>query len=505
MKISPIFSRGDLSKALPIIVLSILAQLVGIITHSVIAKQFGAGGEIDAYTAAMSPAQYISSVLFNPITYLFLPIYINYLSKFNLEDVEELVSGVIFIFLSAVALMVVLGIVFADEILGLVTPGLSPTSADLSHKLSLIIWPALIGSLLINVQTSICQAKQRFILQGLSVVIGAVANLAIITFSIKNLGVFGIAFGYVASIFVQVALLWLVMPSLKIQFPSSFLKNKGVQAFFVGLLPFILLNVFSRLIPMVERHYASELQAGSLSYLNYSSKLFLGFTILVSTGIPTIAFPKMANNYFGDDKSDFSRSFFSSLRYMWLLIAPLIAFGLIFSLPFVKFIFEKGKFSPQDSLIVSNLLQIYLFSLVGMGLGNITNKVFYIFGYTRLVAIAGVVESALYVSLTAFLFKLYGLMGIALSYVFYFNLSLVWQFLFFRFKLGIRIDAKFASHFLQIGCWAAIAAIVTKLSTSFLSGHFLPLLIGAPIGAGLYLGGLILTGKINNPLRSLKE
>ena len=78
--------RGLLKSTLQITIFSILGILVSFVTQMIIAANFGATIERDAYFAAVVVPTYITTVLLGSLTVTFIPIFIEYEIKKSREE-----------------------------------------------------------------------------------------------------------------------------------------------------------------------------------------------------------------------------------------------------------------------------------------------------------------------------------------------------------------------------------------------------------------------------------
>ena len=226
--------------------------------------------------------------------------------------------------------------------------------------------------------------------------------------------------------------------------------------------PMVLFGILSKCTPIVERHLASGMEQGSISHLGYAFRLLTTSAFLISTGITTVAFPRMALQSALTDVKALWKTISGSFRMMFLVVAPATALGLALALPLVAALFERGKFMAADSLAVCGLLQIYLLTLVATTLGNISSRAFYAIKDTRTLAIFGTVETVAYVLYTAFLASRFGVSGIAWGYVIYFCVSFTWQTAILWFRFG-RGDA---GGFRPFGVTAACALARTEIAVA---------------------------------------
>ena len=264
-------------------------------------------------------------------------------------------------------------------------------------------------------------------------------------------------------------------------------RDPGIQQIFRLFLPLVLVSFITKFTPLVERYLASGLQEGSISHINYAFRLISIASLLIAGGISTVVFPRMSWNASIRDNDALKATMSISLRMMWFFIAPVIAIGFSLCLPLIMITFQHGQFSSSDSLAVSGLLKIYLLALVGMCLGNITGRGFYVLKDTRTIAIYGIVESLAYVCYAVILARWLGVFGIVLAYVIYMNISLFWQLLVLRFKTGNTGGLNITISFAKIGIAAACATMATYFIRMTIAPPLMQLLTGGLAGLAVYI------------------
>jgi putative peptidoglycan lipid II flippase len=256
------------------------------------------------------------------------------------------------------------------------------------------------------------------------------------------------------------------------------------------LLPLVLANLVGKSTPLIDRFLASGMPEGNISHLGYAFRIFSVIIMLISTGIATVIFPRMAVDMAGLDLPGLRRTMSAGLRFMWLAVAPAIVFGFVLALPMVTAVFQRGKFDSTDAAAVAGLLQVYLLALTGACMGNITARGFYVLKDTRTIAVWGSIESIAYVFYTALLARFFGAVGVALGYVLLFNGSLLWQIIILRYKTGNVGGRTLLSSFARTGLAALLGGVTAWGAVHSISNVWLQLIFGGVSGALVYGGGL---------------
>ena len=487
VKKSLAYSKGLLRPTIVITLFTISAQAVGFLTQIIIAQAFGARADMDAFLAANTLPQYIISVLLGTLGVVFIPIFIDYIPNNKENEAWEVATSVINI--SALILMAFafIGIIFADPLLRFTTPGLSSHSLHLATQVAMITWPTIIATGITNLLTGIYQAKHRFSWPAAIPLIGSILNLLLILILIRRLGIIGLAIASTASIVLQGILLSpIIIGKNHYHFRIQW-HHPGVHQVFHLLWPLVVSGVLVRWTPIIDRYLASELSVGSIAHLGYATKLLAIFGMLISTGIATVIFPKMALNRAENDLEAFRETISKGLRTMWMIVAPVIFIGGVLALPLVTVLFQRGAFTVDDSLKVAGLLQIYIFSLAGSCIGSITGRAFYALKYVKIISFIGVIEAIVYAVYTPILTWYFGVSGIALGYVLYFTIGIVWHLPLIRKKAGNRGGRTVILSFCRILIAASVACVIAILGMKISQNNLIQLIVVTVIGMTSYI------------------
>jgi len=465
-------------------------QCLAFVTQIVIAAIFGAGANMDAFLAASAAPQYLMAVLIGSIGMVLIPVFVDYAAAGREEDAWRVASSVINICLLTLGGLTVIGMVFADVILRRMAPGLPDTTHSLAVNVALITWPGILLLTAISLLTSIYQSQLRFAWPAAVPVLGAAANLAMIAIFSRWWGAVGLAVSTTCGLILQALLLLPIVTRTGLYRMSVEWRHPGVVKILTLLAPLAFANIISKATPIVERFLASSMPEGSISHLNYAFGLSSVMVLILSTGITTVIFPIMAVNAGSNDMEGFRRNVSSSLRFMWLAVAPATALGIALALPLVSAAFLRGQFDAADAAVVAGLLQIYLLSLTGACLGNITGRSFYALKDTRTIAVIGSVEALAYLFYTYHLAGSFGTAGVAWGFVILYNVSFLWQVFVIRYKTGNVGGRTVVDSFARIGLAAIVAGIMAWFLSNLSTNLWGQLVLGTVAGFIGYIAAL---------------
>ena len=474
--------------------MSVAGQLVGLLTQVVIAGIFGARADMDAFLAASTLPQYVIAVLLGALAVVFVPVFIEYDGSGRSREAWRVASSVVTataILLTAVAIA---GVLLAEPLIRVTTPGLSPGSLALAARVARIMWPGIAASGIVVLLIGVHHAKGRFTWAALVPVLGAGLNLALVFALVRRWGVLGLAFAAVVATVVQAALLlWGVAGRDRIRFALDW-RQPGVGQVVSLLWPLAFSGLLTRYTQLVDRYLASGLAEGAIAHLAYAFRLVALVSLFLSTGIATVVFPRMALNSAVQDADALRRTLSLGLRVMWLGVAPAIAIGVALSYPMIAALIERGAFLSSDTAAVSSLWRIYLVSMAAGCLGSVTGRAFYALKQTRTIAALGVVEALAYAAYAPWLAVRFGAAGVAAAYVFYLSLSIGWQLPLLRWRLGRRGGTLLCSSFVRTGAAALLGGVAAGSTASLFDGAWTQLVVGGGVGVIIYLGTLLLWG-----------
>lgn len=468
-------------------------QIIALATQVVITAKFGAGTNMDAFLAASAAPNYIVSLLLTSLGFVFIPVLVDYAAAEREGEAWQIASGVITLCMLILGGLALGGMIFARPLLQWMIPGLSPESLTTAVRVARITWPTIVATGLVSLLTGIYQARSRFGWPAAVPVIGALVNLGLVAVLARPLGVLGLALAATTSLVLQAAMLLPIAIRAGRFRLSLNLQHPGVRQVLHLLWPLVLAALFYRFTPLIDCYLASNLGEGAISHLGYAFKLINVSALFISAGISAVIFPRMAIDTAAGDMMSLRHTTSWGLRGVWLSTAPAICIGWALAPPFVTVLFRRGQFSAVDALSVAALFQVYLFAMVGMCLGNITCRVLYALKSTRIIAAMGVVEAIAYMLYTPLLAKLWGISGVALAYVLYYNVSIVWNLVLIMHKTGNVGGRTVIRSFFKTTLAATAGGAVAWAITASLCNPWLQLIFGGTGGIISYIGFLRLS------------
>jgi putative peptidoglycan lipid II flippase len=280
------------------------------------------------------------------------------------------------VFVYLLSIIVVLSIfvnIFSYEVTSLLAYGFSEEEKQFTAKLLSINFWYLDAIFIVTFFASLLKYKNHFFVPAFST---ALLNISMIIALIlsqnlpKDKIVINLSFAVVIGGIAQVIAHLIVAKKLhilRILYIGSITKHKAsLELFKKNFLHSMWGNSTMQISAFIDTWLASFLAAGSISYLYYANRLFqLPFALFVIS-FSNVFFPKIVKS----NKDNFEKI---KLSFWYLLYILLFATIITFfsSKEIVRVLFQRGAFTPQDTIITSQVLLMYIIGLIPYGVAKV--------------------------------------------------------------------------------------------------------------------------------------
>lgn len=417
-----------------------LSRLMGLVRDKVVSWQFGAGSESDIYFAAFVVPDFLNHLLAGGyISITLIPL----LSKRFEEDPEDgwrFFSAVFWWASIGIGTLTLIAWLLAPRLAELVAPGFGPAeSARLSTFLRIIL-PAQVFFLPGACVSALLYIRKQFFAPALTPL---VYNGCIIAggLLVSGRGMEGFCWGVLAG----AALGSFILPVMAAR--SGHYAGKATEQAGLRLLPVLRHSLLKRLLllalPLMlglsvvvmdeqfVRIFGSLAGEGAVSLLSYARRIMLVPVGVVAQAAGVASFPFLAALAARGDDAGFDATLGSALRGSLLVVLPLTAYMIVVALPTLGFIFQGGRFSPEETVAAAPLLQLLLLSVPFWVVQQVIGRAFYARQNTLTPAIVGTIATVAAVPFYPPAVRMFGATGVALLttlclFAYTLALSLVW-------------------------------------------------------------------------------
>jgi putative peptidoglycan lipid II flippase len=476
-------SRSSLRWVFWLSVASVGQLLLQFCFQMLLARQFGAAADMDAYASAMALPTVIGTILAASLGQSFVPLFIDLRMNSGDKAAWDLASswgGLLILVLGAVS---ALGTFFAGPLMAWLQPGFDLQQQEVTARLFRVVSWLILTNCLSTFLSAVYQCHQRFAPPPLAGLTGIVVSLVWTVFWTRTWGIMAAATGVLAGSVVTIVILASLVGrhwTWRIRLDETLRRSTRLWA------PLLAGATYYNLGPLVDRYLASSLPTGNISHLAYASRVTLALLALSTYSLLTVMFPVLASHKSSGEKEGlFAAEITRSIRFLLFLLMPLVVGLICFSQPLVHDLFERGKFGPQDTIAVGQLVALYAGMFLGASLVEITARAFFALHDARTPVLVGIVAFTLGVFLKVLLCQTHGLAGIVVATSLYYLLNaavLLWL-LYRRLK----------SFPLQEALYGLLRSLMASLVTALAAWLVLQLripysaVIAACLGAAVYV------------------
>lgn len=356
---------------------TIFARGLGFIRELLVASTFGTTATGDAFIVAFTIPELLANGFGVAIGTLYIPIYYKIKNKEkNTKLIDEFNSNVSVI-LIAISISIIALFLFSPKlVIKLFASGFSNETIDLTIQLTKIIIFSTIPILLAYHFKSYAQIYKRY---ALTTFLGCIINITIIIAMIfvKDKPIILLAYATLLGNLLYAIILYYIVRKNEFKYSLHLnLKSKYIKALAIGVLPVFVSSIIFEINQIIDKNFASQLSVGTISALNYSSKIINLITAILGTSIASIFFPYISNIYTNGDENKIAYEAERINMIMLAIVIPLFYIVIIFAKQIVIILFGYGNFNNESIIITTQSLQFYSLGIIGFNLKSIWVRIF---------------------------------------------------------------------------------------------------------------------------------
>ena len=445
------------------------SRLLGVVREIVLAALFGASATpaMDAFNVAFRVPNLVRDLFAEgAMTAAFVPTFTRTLQSQGREAAWRLGNLVINALVVVTAVLVVVGIVFAEPITRAITSGQMvdvglrflgfarqsavpegftavPGKLELTTQLTRMMMPFLTTVAVAVAVMGMLNALHRFFLPALSPAMFNVATILcafLLVPLMEPLGlpkIAAIAMATVLGGIGQIAIQWPALRKEGFRYrPILDFRDPGVREILRLMGPGTLGLAAVQINVLVNTSLATTEPQGAVSWLQYAFRLMYLPIGLFGVSIATAALPDLSKHAAADDRDAMRQTISSGLRMMLMLNVPATIGLIVLAHPIVELLLERNMFTPNDTAATAAALIFYSPGLLGYSAVKIASPSFYSLGDSRTPAAVSVLSIAVNLALNIMLVRVMGYRGLALGTA----IAAVFNASALLYLLGRRLD-----------------------------------------------------------------
>ncbi|MCL2517201.1 MAG: murein biosynthesis integral membrane protein MurJ [Oscillospiraceae bacterium] len=477
---------------------TVVAKLLGMVRQIVIARNFGTGDVANAITAASNfPLTFFDLLLGAAVLGCFIPVYNSFKGD---KQAGEFACIFFNIILLVTGLLTVIGIIFADPIIKFLVSGLEENTIELAAAMLRIMFPMIMFTGTAYTLVGILQSKGKYILPAF---ISAISNAGVIIYLLCFDNIYGLAFAYLASWFIQ--LITLLIPLLRNGFKYRFIldfKNEALRRTFKMIPPIMVGSWLSPMMLFSGMHFSSY--TGNITVFEYSYNLFLIISGILVHSIVNYIFPVLSRLNVNGDAEQFASIIRTGLITSLMIMIPVMFAVYVLGGEGISVLYLGGEFTSNDAYLTTVSLRWMAYGMPAFAVIELSNRVFYSCNMPKIPMIASISGIVGNISLSAIFVYLFdlgnGAIGLAVAVAQ--TITAVILIIFLHVKIKGIFTNKFIISMVKIAISSAAAFLIMLFAYHFYGNNpyesekINNIIVGVVIfiiGAAIYFGGLFIT------------
>ncbi|WP_337018828.1 murein biosynthesis integral membrane protein MurJ [Oceanobacillus massiliensis] len=355
-------------------VINIIARLLGFSREVIIGYQYGTSFQADSIIAAFTIPNFIYIVIGGAITTAFISVY----SKLDIAHRDGFVQ-VIFTGLSLmVGFITILFVVFPNMWINLFFSGMSKESLDLTTSLFRLMAPATLFLVLSMLFSGLLNMHEEYrlssfstlLFNGFFLVIGVAFTPLMFEYS------YGLG-ALLGSCMMLIFIFFYVRKRKLVKFRMKLEWNGPVKRFIMLAMPIIFGGATIQFYFIIQRIYASGLEEGAISALNYASKMTQFPQAVLMTSVTTVIYPLLAKAVGEKNEKKFISAYKKGFQMLSIILLPATFFVFFYAKEIIQFIFEYGSFGTEATNATYPLLRLLSLTMFSLALNTYITRFFY--------------------------------------------------------------------------------------------------------------------------------
>lgn len=481
--------------------LTMASRVLGFVRDILIAAALGTGMVADAYFVAFRfPNLFRRLFGEGALNAAFVPLFTKRHEGEGEAAAKRFAEETLTVLLFAVAVFSIVAIVAMPWLMTIIAPGFIGDTAkyDLAVTLTQVAFPYLLCMSVAALLSGVLNSLQRFWAAAAAPILLNIVLISAITIALAlgyarqpEAGMV-LAMGVTVAGIAQLAMLWIAVRRAGLRLRLGWPRiTPGVRRLVTLGIPGVIAGGITQINIVVSTVIAS-LQAGAVSYLYYSDRLYQLPLGIVGVAVGVVLLPELARKLRAGDRPAALDAQNRSLEFALLLTLPAAVALAIVAEPIVRVLFERGAFTAADSEATAAAVRAISFGLPAFVLLKVFQPAFFAREDTRTPLRYAAVNMGIDVVGGVSLFFLFSSLGlrpyvgipIATALAGWVNALLLWLEL--RRRKDFEADRRLSRN-LAVMAAAGVAMAVILIATEGLAAPYLV----ASQGAGTQVLALV--------------
>ncbi len=527
--------RASVARSAGIVSLAVMSsRVLGLARESVFTYFFGASKSYanDAFLMAFRIPNLLRDLFAEgALSSAFVPVFSDTLLNKGEKEAYRLSNFVATALTLVLGVLVILGIIFAPQIVAAIAHGFqdNPEKFALTVRLTRIMMPFILLLALAAQVMGILNSRGKFAVPAFastffnlgSIIAGILCAAFLVdpTFAhpIRAIvehpieGIVGMAYGVLIGGFLQLAVQWPTLYREGFRYrPMLSFRDPGMRRILLLMGPAVIGASAVQVNVLINSNFASSvvnpltgtIDNGPVTWLNCAFRLVQFPIGVFGVAISTATLPAISQSAALAELGEFKRTLAASLRLALLMTIPSAVGLAVLSRPIIALIYEHGNFTATDTIHAADALAFYAIGLAGYSAIKILAPAFYALGDARKPMIFSLVSILVNFTMSWILVGVWQERGLALSTSISALLNSALLYLALRSRIRGLEGRQTTVTVMKIGMSSAVMWVSCRLALHWLAKGFgthfaaqvLTVLMAVAVGAAVFYGCAYLLG-----------
>lgn len=262
--------------------------------------------------------------------------------------------------------------------------------------------------------------------------------------------------------------------------------DKETQKFIRIFLPIIGVAFLANANLFVDKFLASNMGTGSISYINYASRLTSIFDNVFVVGLGVVILPMLSQYRVNNDFVKFNRNATQVIKLLTIMLLPIMLLCMLLSPQIIEVIYMRGEFRVETVVAVSRVFEGYTPLIWALPMQATLAKIFHSIENTKTPFYINIICVGVNIILSIMLSILWGVKGIAIATSFSVILSVFLLFLKMQKLIGWDSSVFDFKELFKIVICGLVSLIIANITKGFVSHVLLKVLTVGISGAISY-------------------
>ncbi|MBQ6947872.1 MAG: murein biosynthesis integral membrane protein MurJ [Clostridia bacterium] len=401
--------KGQGATYILILACILLSKVLGLARGVLLSAFYGTGMEAEVFQAVSKlPLMLYDVTLGTAIASAFIPVFNERLTKDGKAAAERFAGNFMTLAGAFSALVCVLGMVFPRVFVNIVASGFEGEKLTLALEMMRYILPVVLFATVTYILIGILQSYEEFTAPSL---VSLFTNLALIFYFLvlnRRYGIKGLAVAFTVGWGLQFVFLLPFIIKKKFRYHFSLSLSGDMKRVLLLTPPLFISSLAQPINTIISTKMSSELDEGALSVLSYAYDAYFILAAVFASAMTNLYFPELSRRFAAGDRNGAAEIGGKMIKTVSAIVLPITAFMMTCGTPIIRILYQRGKFTAEDTTAVAGCLAVYSIAMLAFSLQEILNKFFYSMQKTIYPMIAAVGGILLNFGLSVWFVNAYG-------------------------------------------------------------------------------------------------